>query len=54
MSGAITNHELKKRLNNIGQKHWIQLAQKKGLLIPYIKKLKKYISIEKNMEQNLF
>ena len=33
MSGAITNHELKKRLNNIGQKHWIQLAQKKGLLI---------------------
>jgi|SRR5579864_6863119 len=34
MSGSgITNHELKKRLGNIGQKHWIKLAENKGLLV---------------------
>ena len=33
MPGEIKNKELKKRLNNIGQKDWIKVAQKKGLLI---------------------
>jgi hypothetical protein len=33
MDLVIKNQQLKKRLNNIGQKDWIKLAEKEGLLI---------------------
>lgn len=32
---GIKNHELKKRLNNIGQKEWIKLSEEKGLCIVF-------------------